>query len=252
MKEPTLTDVLNTHFMQNMAKLHTAMPCIVTNVVGELATQRVDVQPCINVLYKDGSVEERTQLLGIPVVFPGSQTSLVSFPINVGDTVYCVFAQRSMDNFKIGMGQPTQPNDYRKMSEQDAVAFPGLVPFAKSLNNPAVRHFPHSTKDMVVSHNIGTATECEVRLTAGGDIIINTDMNVIVNSRTAQVNVQDSITISGPRMNINVQQTNWVGNITHSGNYTMTGQATFNGIPFMTHKHTGVTAGNGVSAGPIA
>lgn len=252
MREPSLIDTLTTHFNIQMAEMNTAIPCVVTNVVGSLANQRIDVQPAINVLYKDGTAEERPQILGVPVMFPGSNTSLISWPINVGDTVMCVFSQRSMDNFKIGNGQPTVPNDYRKMSAQDAVAFPGLQPFAKSLNNPAVRLFPHSTRDLVISHNVGTASEVEIRFKDNGDMIINTNFNVNVNSKTATVTVQDKITLTGPLMEVNVNQTNWTGNITHTGNYTQTGTSTFNGIVFATHKHTGVTPGSGTSAGPTA
>lgn len=247
MREPSLADTMQTLINMQMADFNTALPCVVTNVVGELANQRIDVQPAINILYKDGTSEERPQILGVPVMFPGSNTSLISWPINVGDTVMCVFSQRSMDNFKIGNGQPTVPNDYRKMSAQDAVAFPGLQPFAKSLNNPAVRHFPHSTRDLVISHNVGTATEVEIRFKENGDMIVNTDFNVNVNSKTATITVQEKITLNSPLMEVNVAQTNWTGNITHNGNYTMTGVATFNGINFATHKHLGVTTGSGTS-----
>lgn len=258
MREPSLADTIQTHFNMRMSDLNTAIPCIVTNVVGELANQRIDVQPAVNVLYKDGTSEERPQILGVPVIFPGSMTSLISWPINVGDTVYCVFSQRSMDNFKIGNGQPTVPNDYRKMSAQDAVAIPGLVPFGKSLNNPAARLFPHSTRDLVVSHNVGTATEVEIRFKENGDLIINTDFNVIVNSKTAAVTVQEKITLNGPLMEVNMLQTNWTGNIALTGNlvqignYTMTGVGTFNGINFATHKHLGVSPGSGTSGMPTA
>lgn len=247
MREPSFADTIQTHFNMQMAEMNTAIPCIVTNVVGELASQRIDVQPAINVLYKDGTSEERPQILGVPVVFPGSNTSLISWPINVGDTVMCVFSQRSMDNFKIGTGQPTVPNDYRKMSAQDAVAFPGLQPFGKSLNNPALRLFPHSTRDLVISHNVGTSNEVEIRFKENGDMIVNTNFNVNVNSKTATITTQEKITLNSPLMEVNVDQTNWTGNITHTGNYTMTGVATFNGINFATHKHLGVTVGTGTS-----
>jgi hypothetical protein len=257
-REPSFEDIIKTHFQIQMSQMYTALPCIVTNVVGELASQRVDVQPSINVYYKDGTDEEHSQILGVPVIFPGSSTSLVSWPISVGDTVFCVFAQRSMDNFKAGSGQPTVPTDYRKMSIRDAVAIPGLVPFGKSLNNPAVRHFPHSTHDLVIAHNIGSGTEVELRLKENGDLVINTDLNIITNSKTATVNVTQKVTIAGPAMDVNVAQTNWTGNINltgnliQSGNYTMTGVATFNGIVFNTHKHLGVTPGSGTSGLPTA
>ena len=252
MREFTIEDMFRTFFQTNIATMNTAIPCIVTNVVGELSSQRVDVQPSINYIYKDGTSEEQPQILAVPVIFPGSMTTLISWPINVGDTVYCVFSQRSMDNFKSGNGQPTTPTDYRKMDMQDAVAIPGLTPFGKSLNNPAVRLWPHSTRDLVLSHNVGSATEVEIRFKENGDIQVNSKFNVIVQAQNVQVNALQSISLSAPTMNVNVPQTNWIGNITHTGNYTMTGIATFNGIVFNTHKHLGVTAGSGTSGIPTA
>lgn len=258
MIEAWLEDIIKTQFQIETAELYTALPCIVTNVVGDLATQRVDVRPSINTFYKDGTSEEHEQILAVPVIFPGSMSTLISWPISAGDTVYCVFSQRSMDNFKIGNGQPTVPTDYRKMDMKDAVAIPGLVPFGKSLNNPANRLFPHSTRDLVISHNVGTSTEVEIRFKPSGDMIVNTNFGVSVNSKTATVTVTDSISLNGPAMNVNVNQTNWtgnialVGNLTQTGNYTMTGTATFNGIVFNTHKHLGVTTGSGTSGLPTS
>lgn len=251
MREASFEDILRTHFQIEIAELYTALPCIVTNVVGELSSQRVDVQPAINLYYKDGSDEQHPQILGVPVIFPGSGSTLISWPIAVGDNVMCVFSQRSMDNFKAGNGQPTKPTDYRKFSAQDAVAIPGLTPFGKSLNNPAIRLWPHSTRDLVVSHNVGSATECEIRFKENGDIQVNSKFNTVVVAKTVQVIAEDSISLTAPQMTVNVGETNWTGNITHTGNYTMTGQARFNGVLFDTHFHSGVLPGNGVS-GPVA
>jgi hypothetical protein len=252
MIEALMSDYIQTQFQINMAEIYTALPCIVTGVAGSFESQRVDVRPSINTLYKDGTNEEHSQILGVPVCLPGSSTSLVSFPINVGDTVLCVFSQRSMDNFKIGNGQPTVPNDYRKMTDQDAIAIPGLFPFSKSPNRPAIRKFPHNPKtDLVIAHNIASGTEVMIQMKQNGELIVNTEFPVTVNAKVATINATESIELNAPTMNVNVNQTNWTGNITHTGNYTMTGQAKFNGILFDTHFHSGVTPGSGTS-GPVA
>lgn len=253
MMESLLSDFIQTQFQINMAEVYTALPCVVTNVVGSFENQRVDVQPSINTLYKDGTSEEHTQILGVPVVLPGSSTSMVSFPVNVGDTVLCVFSQRSMDNFKLGNGQPTPPNDYRKFSDQDAVAIPGLFSFARSPNRSAIRKYPHNPKtDLVIAHNIASGTEVMIQFKQNGDMIINTEQNVTVNCKVGELNATESYTINTPTLNINAQNTTWTGNITHSGNYTQTGTSTFNGIVFETHKHLGVTPGSGTSGVPTA
>jgi hypothetical protein len=243
-----ITDIIRTQFKIDMAEIYTALPCKVVNVYQDNKQQKVDVIPSVNNLLKDGSSEESMQILGIPIIFPGSSSTLISFPINNGDTVLCIFTQRSMDNFKIGSGEPTVANDMRKFSDQDGVAIPGLFPFGKSLNNPMVRKFPHqSNKDLCIAHNIASGTEVNIILAQSGNLTINTEEAVTVNCKTGVINATESYTINTPTMNINASTTNWVGNIIHQGNYTMTGQARFNGRLFDTHFHSGVTPGSGNS-----
>lgn len=246
-----LMDLMRTQFRIDMAEIHTAIPCKVVNVYNNNQQQKVDVIPSVDRLLKDGSSEPGMQILGVPVIFPGSMATLISFPINPGDTVLCIFAQSSMDNFKIGNGEPTTANDYRKFSDQDAVAIPGLFPFGKSLNNPGTRKFPHEpNRDLSISHNIASGTEVNILLKQNGDLIINTESAVTINCKTGVLNATESYTINTPTMNINASTTNWVGDIIHTGNYTMTGQARFNGRLFDTHTHSGVTPGTGTS-GPV-
>lgn len=245
-----LMDIIRTQFKIDMSEIYTALPCKIVNIYQDNAQQKVDVVPSVNNLMKDGSSEPSMQMLGIPVIFPGSSTTLISFPINAGDTVLCIFAQRSMDNFKIGNGEPTTANDMRKFSDQDAVAIPGLFPFGKSLNNPAVRKYPHnSNRDLCIAHNIASGNEVNIIMAQSGDMTINTEHAVTVNCKTGVMNATESYTINTPTMNINASTTNWVGNIIHQGNYTMTGQARFNGRLFDTHTHAGVTPGSGTSGG---
>jgi hypothetical protein len=253
-----IMDIIRTQFQIDMSDIHTAIPCKIVNVYQNMEQQKVDVIPSINDLLKDGSAEPGMQILGVPVIFPGSATTLLSFPINVGDTVWVMFSQRSMDNFKIGSGEPTIANDYRKFSDQDAVAIPGLFPFGKSPNTPQIRKFPHeANRDLCIAHNIASGTEVNILLKQNGDLIINTESAVTVNCKTGTINATEEYTINAPTMNINsntmnvnVSETTWAGNITHTGNYTMTGQARFNGRLFDTHTHSGVQTGTGTS-GPV-
>lgn len=240
-----IDEFVQTQFQVNMAEVYTALPCVVISVYGNFSQQRVDVRPAINDLYKDGSSIEQAPILAVPVLLPGTRNSLVSFPIKPGDTVMCIFSQRSMDNFKIGNGQPGAPNDLRKFSDQDAVAIPGLAPFSRSVNNPSLRKWPHDpASDLVIAHNIGSGTEVMIQLQQNGNLIINTDFDVTVNSKTATVNATTSVNVTTPSGVFNIDSSTW------NGDMTITGAWTFNGIPFDTHKHTGVTPGGGTSGGP--
>lgn len=248
-----LSEYLKTEFEYSMAEMWFACPGVVSSISGDLSDLRVNVKPVINELYADGSTEEHLDILSVPVIMPGSSTTLISFPVNPGDTVLLVFSQRSMDNFKIGNGQPTQPNDARKFQAEDAIAIPGLFTFSKSANRPAIRKYPHNPKtDLVVAHNIASGTEVMLHLKQSGDLVINTEQSVTVNCKTGVVNATESYTLNTPQLNINATATTWAGNITHTGNYTQTGTSTFNGIVFATHKHLGVTVGTGTSGVPTA
>lgn len=241
-----LEEIIGLGFETQIAEVYTALPCRIVQVVDNLEDLRVDVQPLIDTKYSDGTSEEHSLILGVPVIFPQGRMSMLSFPLFVDDTVLCVFSQRGLDNFKSGSGQPAPAADMRMMDSRDAVAIPGLVPFAKSLNKPVNRRWPHSTRDMVLAHNIMSGTECEVRLKQNGDVQITTNQNVIVNCQSANVNAKTSASIDTPQLSINAANTTWTGNVAHTGTFT------FNGIPFATHKHTGVTPGMGVSATPVA
>lgn len=247
-----LSEYLKTEFEYSMAEFWFACPGVVTGVSGDFSELRVTVKPSINELYADGTSEEHLDILSVPVLMPGGANTLISFPVEAGDTVMLVFSQRSMDNFKIGAGQPTMPNDARKFQAEDAVAIPGLFPFSKSSNRPSIRKYPHNPRtDLVIAHNISSGTEVMIQLQNTGNMIVNTEQAVTVNCKTGVLNATESYTINTPTMNINANTTNWVGNIIHQGNYTGTGQARFNGVLFDTHFHSGVLAGP-ANTGPVA
>src|SRR4051812_29639292 len=98
MSEGSLEEVLEAAFSYYMSSVYTCLPCIVLTV--NMAELRVDVQPVINRLNRDLTSAEHPPILNIPLWNYSSSTSSISFPVNVGDTVLCVFFQRSSDAFK--------------------------------------------------------------------------------------------------------------------------------------------------------
>jgi hypothetical protein len=244
MEEISLQEVLSSAFTYQSSKMYTSIPCVVLKVHNSLNECKVDVQPSVNSLYKSGKIEEHPPILSVPVIFPSSKTSSFTFPINVGDTVLCVFASKSIDNFKRGTGGPTIPNDYRKFDKRDAIAIPGLFPFGSSINNPSKHTWPHNTQDAVVAHNLGTGNEVEIRLKANGDMVVNTNQNIAVNCTNAVVNAT-AVDVNASSMTVDVAATTWNGNITQTGNFTL------GGVVLNTHKHTGVQAGPSQTGGPV-
>jgi hypothetical protein len=236
-QEASLEQLLVDSFDHQIAGLYTAMPATIVTIKDNLNTLMIDAQPSVNINYLDGRVAERPPILNIPVIFPTSSTSALTFPLRVGDPVWLMFSMRGLDAFKAGNGKPSTPTDFRKFNVQDAVAIPAPWPQSMSPNNPSKRVWDHSTEDMVMVHNIGTGNECELRLKADGVIQVRTSQDVEVLGKSVTVNATDSLNFNAPLATFDVAETTWIGNISQSGNYTGIGIQSFNGIIFSTHKH---------------
>lgn len=262
-REASLEELLKSSFQSQLVNQWTAIPCIVVSVRDSLNGQMVDIQPTINQKQKDGTVKERSVILGVPVSFQVSKKAGLTFPIEVGDTGTAIFSMRSMDVWKGSNGLPSTPNNNAKMDKSDAIFFPGIQPPNSAVNNPAKHVLTHSTQDTTLFNNLG-GVEQELRLKKDGSIEITTsNQPVTINCSVANVIATEEINLSAPVMNVDVQLSTFNGNIavngniTHLGNYqqtgtyVLTGLATLNGIPFDTHRHTGVTTGLGTSGGPV-
>ncbi|MGJ7513643.1 Gp138 family membrane-puncturing spike protein [Pseudomonas baetica] len=240
-----MPDILGMINNQIRAENHAAEQCFLARVTGvDMNNLTVNVQMLTLRYDADGDTEDDVPVLGVPLVMPSSSTSAITFPVQVGDVVVCVVSSSSIDNFKISNGQqmlPTEVNDYRRFNAQDAIAFP----YSKRANNTQYT-FPHDPNDVSITHNIGTGNECTVVLKADGNVEVASPFTVKVKAKDIELEADNSLSLKAQTMTINVPNTTW------TGNYAMTGEATFNGIPFSTHKHTGVTPGSGTTATPVA
>lgn len=257
--ESSLEENLKGAIQQELNNVYTVIPGIVIAVRNNLNTQEVDVQPTINQKMSDGTVKERTQILGVPVQFPSSKTSSLTFPINVGDPVSLHFSMRSLEAWKGSNGRPTTPVNKGKFDKSDCFAVPGLFPSGEAINNPSKHTWPHNTKDTVLVHNLGTGNEVEIRMQPNGDILVRTRQDVIVEcenaSVTANSNVDvtcaDATVIASGNLALDSSSGSWTsnsldifsstinifGDISHSGAYVQSGIFTLNGTVVNTHTH---------------
>lgn len=256
----SLEGLLRQYTANSTAKMFTAIP---GRVVGtpNLDQQRIDVQILVNKVTTDDVSRKHPTLLNVPLIFPGSQSSQFSFPVVSGDTVMLVFSQRSIDRFKLGAKTTHTPLDFRKYSRNDAVAIPGLFPFEDAVNNPSKHSLTHSTADTVVTHNIGTGAECEVRLKASGDVIINSPGKVEVNcqesvvnaANSSEVNTQTATVTASSQTTIDSPQTTVTGNMRVEGHLTFVGGMTGSGGSGSVATIQGALAATGdVTAGSIS
>lgn len=221
-QEISLQETLQSAVEHHLENMNTCVPGFVIRTINDLQGQQIDVQIAINFKGYDGSSQERPPILNVPVVFPASSTSAITFPLNPGDPVLLVFSQRGLTAWKGSNGYASTPTDYRMHDIRDCFAIPGPFPVGRAPNNPAKRRWPHSTHDLVVAHNLGSGTEVELRLSESGSLIINTDMNVEINATQALVNVPNST---------------WTGDINHTGMFINNGVVMSNGVTLHSHTH---------------
>lgn len=232
-----IQSTMTSAFDNLMNNKYTVIPCIVVAVRNGLNGQMVDIQPTINQKEQDGTVAERPVIAGVPVSFQVSSKSGFTFPIEIGDTGTALFSMRNMDAWKAGNGRPSTPSNFAKMDKSDAIFLPGIQPPGIAVNNPTKHVFPHNTKDTVIFANLGS-NEAEVRIRADGSIGIKTsNMPIVIEGSEVTVNAATSLNFNTPSLVIDSDLTTWIGPINHTGNYTMTGVATFNGVIFNTHRH---------------
>lgn len=169
----TFESAVKAFFEYQMRNVYTAIPAQVVQV-RDAGQQKVDVKPLVNMVFPDWEdSEEWPTILSVPLMYPASSTSAFTFPVKAGDTVLLVFSQSCIDVFKAGDGTAAPPSDYRVFNMRDAVAIPGLFPFGTAVNQPSKHTLTHSTDDAVLVHNLGTSSECEVRLKSDGKVEIN-------------------------------------------------------------------------------
>ena len=127
----------------------------------------------VNKQFVDSDVLEYPAILSVPLVFPSSSTSAITFPVNKGDVVVVIFSQSSIDVFKSGSHTAHDPVDTRRFDRRGAIAIPCAFAFDKAINKQSNRTLPHSTTDVVIAHNIGKDNECEIRVKSSGKVEIN-------------------------------------------------------------------------------
>lgn len=277
MREGSFSTALEAFFNYKTSTMYTAINCRIVSIRTELNDQRVDVQPIPRAVKPDGESIDRAIITNVPVIFPASSKAAFTFPIDVGDTVLCVFSQRSLDQFKSASDNTTYtPRDKRKFSIRDAIAIPGLFAFDAAINNPNKRTWTHSTRDTVMVNNIGSGQENEVRLKENGDIEIKTNQdffaqfnNGTIECNNLTINCQNNFTIDvGNTIDISTNilnvtasgtttvespTTNWTGAFNLAGPFTQSGgsgsgTATFN-VPIVSNASITVNGADVVADG---
>ena len=111
------------------ASLHCALPGTVEAFDPE--TQTVSVRPALHLSSRpersgaEGSPPALPLIRDVPVFFPGSRDSALTWPVSAGDGCLLVFADADIDRW-FETGEPEAPDSGRRHSLSDAFAFVGF------------------------------------------------------------------------------------------------------------------------------
>lgn len=128
-----LVDVLEAYVKAGTAKLHMGCPGVVRAY--DFAACRAEVQPVLRGR-RDGAEPFRyPPIANVPVLWPqGGGMSMVG-TLEPGDFVWLLFGDRSLDEWLAVGGDDVVPQSARRFAVTDAVALPGISPFAAPPQN---------------------------------------------------------------------------------------------------------------------
>lgn len=130
MSSDTLTNAIKSAVWNILVGVHTALPARVDSYNPEGPS--IQAKPLIKKLYRDGSIVALPAVVSVPVVFMRTAKFRLSFPLEKGDGVLLIFAERSLETW-LSRGEDVAPQDPRKFDLSDAIAIPGLWAFGKGM-----------------------------------------------------------------------------------------------------------------------
>ena len=207
------------------SNVRTAVPGIVRAY--DARTMRARVQPALRaiVAMPEGPDEgmDRAPIFDVPVIWPGGGGYLFHCPLNPGDTVWMMFSERGITEFKNSL-ELADPPAMVMFATCDAV----VMPWRAAEIAPAEGH-------------IGIAGEIsEVTPTSEGEITSAEGATIQSDNGAIFVSVRgDYVKVKAPIIEID-------GNVTVSGDLSVVGGMTNDGTNvgrFHRHQETGTTTG---------
>lgn len=175
------------------SRTHVCLPARVEKY--DHTQQRVEVKPLLRRAYADGVVEPMPVVVNVPLIWPRSGGAQMTMPVAKGDTVMLVMADRSIDRW-LSQGGEVTPDDRRQHDLSDAIAVPGLVPFADF----GGRVESSENNDDVLIRYAGS----KVRIKANGDVEVEGSANIQMNAPgDININAGGDVSITGSNINLN-------------------------------------------------
>lgn len=134
MRSENLSNALKTLIWSEIDNnLHTCIPGIVQKYEIIDGSPIAEVQPAVKITYPDGVELAYQPIVNVPVVFPRSKQFKMSFPLEKGDGVLLLFAERAIGSF-IESSTLSSPDHNLKFDTTDAIAIPGLFGYGSGIS----------------------------------------------------------------------------------------------------------------------
>lgn len=224
---------LNANFETNIRSLKFACPAIVIGVE-DIQDGLITVQPVVNRFFPDMSYDTEAHIIEVPIIFPSTMNTSITFPVNIGDGVLLIFCHNDIDNYKYGLKEPHDPQTSAYLASQSAVAIVGFNPYQESALNPNNYSNQLNMDDVNIVHNKNTENEVTFSLTQDGKVVCNAPNGVSLKTTVAEVEAEKVTT------NALVETSNDVvvkglsvykHMTTHTHSYTDDGQPMNTGVP---------------------
>lgn len=192
----------------------------------------VDVQPLANYLDYSMNEIEYPILYNVPVVFPNTGLTSITYPVNQGDGVLILFTERDSSTYLNGVKDTHLPIRNSYLSLNHAVAFVGFSTVDSSCFNQNNYKNKLDMNDLNIVHNKKTDNEIVLSLKSDGNIKIKTDkiiyteskeVNVkadVVNANSSLIKTENDVEIKG--LSVYKNMTEHKHNYTDDGNLMVT------------------------------
>lgn len=195
----------------------------------------IDVQPLTNFLDYSMNEIELPVIYNIPVIFPNTATTSITYPVNQGDGVLLVFTQQDSNAYLNGVKEPHLPLSQSWLSLNHAVAFIGFSTVDDSCFNKNNYSNQLDMTDLNIVHNKKTENEIVLSLKSDGNVKLKTnkaifteskEVNVkadVVNANSALIKTDNDIEIKGLSVYKNITE--------HKHKYTDDGNPMVTQVP---------------------
>ena len=178
----SLEETINTAIDNALKELHTSLPAKVLKFDSAKQTVNLEIQQ--KRLYADGDKLTPPPLIDVPVHMFRAGGFAITMPINVGDTGFVIFAERSLDEWQV-LGNAEVPTDSRLHSLSDGTFFPTL----------------HSDKNHISSYssNLEIRTESgngKLEISPAGKIELSKDGEGVLDILSQTLGVLGSATVT--------------------------------------------------------